>query len=448
MMLGTPLTSSLGVMAAPASVAKSPESHLVLSKENIITMYCTPVVYAPILHVFVHHNVLGFDLTTFLSVLESAVFPALLVTLCAERQMEYWSPTEQDTIKRMLGYLKLLLAGLMFFCLQRHPLFNDFKAFAGLGPTTSSLLLIISCGMVFTAVVFNRLKRELGNTLSEILINVCIGIAAILMGVLLDMELDGLVIGTIGAICLAEFYRKSGIVTKNTSKDNDDYDALKMSSTSTSSKLKEMINEFLVLVASFCVAVVVHMFVKKTLLSMNFYFKWGEKLYTIRDFCFLETLITAVAVASPPLANYQNIGVVHALGYVSGTIHSTELTENRRSAVAGIKSWLFFGSMQAISIIVAVVELMVREQDWRGNIYMLSFFPFFSLSPSQSNKYMFYHIDIFIRHYFRSWSETRSSISSLLTRCNGGHSCCYSISSIFDRHAYSPIGLLYRNCSG
>ena len=128
MMLGTPLTSSLGMMAAPASVAKSPDSHLVLSKENIITMYCTPVVYAPILHVFVHHNVLGFDLTTFLSVLESAVFPALLVTLCAERQMEYWPTTEQDTIKRRLGYLKLLLAGLMFFCLQRHPLFNDFKA--------------------------------------------------------------------------------------------------------------------------------------------------------------------------------------------------------------------------------------------------------------------------------------------------------------------------------
>ena len=133
-------------------------------------------------------------------------------------------------------------------------------------------------------------------------------------------------------------------------------------------------------------AVVVHIFIGKTLLSMNFYFSWGSKLYTIRDFCFLETLLTAVAVASPPLANHQNIGVVHALGYVSGTIHSTELTNSRRNAVAGMKSWLFFGAMQTMSIIVAVVELMVREQDWKGKVNenfplsLFSFlFPFFFL---------------------------------------------------------------------
>ena len=201
MMLGTPLSSSLGIMAAPASVTTSTPRHLqfILSKEDIITMYFTPIVYAPILHIFVHHNVLRFDMTTFLSVLESAVFPALLVTLCAERQIDYWPLTEQDKTKKFLEYLKLILAGMMFFCVQRHPLFNDFKAFAGYGSATSSVLLIISCSMVCFAVIVNRLKRQLG-ILSEILINVCIAIAATLMGILLDLELDGLIIGTVGNI--------------------------------------------------------------------------------------------------------------------------------------------------------------------------------------------------------------------------------------------------------
>ena len=74
-----------------------------------------------------------------------------------------------------------------------------------------------------------------------------------------------------------------------------------------SSAVSEVMGEMFVLVASFSVAAVVYMFVDKTLLSMNFYFHWGNKLYTIRDFCYVETLLTAMAVASPPLANHQHL---------------------------------------------------------------------------------------------------------------------------------------------
>lgn len=97
----------------------------------------------------------------------------------------------------------------------------------------------------------------------------------------------------------------------------------------------------MVLAASFAVVVVVNIFVgkttskrkeelpprsnailwslDKTLYSLNFSFLWWGHHYSIRDFCFLETLICAIAVSGPPLAARQRVG--QALGYVSGEWH-------------------------------------------------------------------------------------------------------------------------------
>ena len=101
-----------------------------------MTMYAAPIVYSPMLYLLVHHNVLSLDFSLLCGLVESVTFPALLIVLCAELQLEYWQPLDRDMIRRTLGIVKLVLAGVMFFCVQRHPLFNELKALAG-RPTDS-----------------------------------------------------------------------------------------------------------------------------------------------------------------------------------------------------------------------------------------------------------------------------------------------------------------------
>ena len=339
LVLGSPTPSSQTSMATLSS--HTPK--LVLSRDEILTVYAAPIFYTPMLYIFVHHNVLSIDFGLICGLSESFAFSALLVLLCAERQMEYWDATQVDTVRAYLGYGKLLLAGILFFCVQRHPLFNELKAFAGLGDLMSTVLLCVSCGLVFVAVAVNRAKRRLGALISQGLINACIGMAAFLTGLIMDLKFLGLVVSSVGAICLAEHYRN--------------YNGL-------DAQGAMVVGEFLVLVASFCVAFVVHTFVDRTLLSMNFYFSAGTWHYTIRDFCFLETLLAAIAVASPPLANHQIVG--HALGYVSGTLQSGGgSASDFGRALTQLKGWLFFMAMQGISIAVAITEIVVREQDWQ-----------------------------------------------------------------------------------
>ena len=178
--------------------------------------------------------------------------------------------------------------------------------------------------------------------MSEIrwIVNICVGLSAMLLGCLLEMSFVGIVIIMVGAISIGEFYSGLG-----------------KSMQKRTGVTRWVWEELLVLVACASVLFVTNAFEEKTLLSLNFSMHWGSRTVTLGDFCFLTMLLTVVAVAGPTLLVIPATAEP-ALGYISGGLGPNPFD----SLLAGIKSWGFFLSFQTISILLAACEVFVREQ--------------------------------------------------------------------------------------
>merc|ERR1711916_153748 len=124
-----------------SSSHNSQHAGYILSIDDIIDMYIVPLIFSPTLYIVVHHNVITFSVSTLLSLLEAVVFPLLLVSIAAERQIEYFPRHDQPDMTSTAMHTKYISTMVLFCCVQRHPLFDDLKSFAGfMEPTPSSLL--------------------------------------------------------------------------------------------------------------------------------------------------------------------------------------------------------------------------------------------------------------------------------------------------------------------
>jgi hypothetical protein len=188
---------------------------------------------------------------------------------------------------------------------------------------------------------------------ARLLINAFVGVAAMLLGILLDLlELDydgitiyaGLPVLVVGAVSIAEFYNEGE------------------SDTVRGRKRTPLYEEGLMLFGCLCAIITVFIFSGKTLTDLSFNFYWGNRYFSLTQFCHMESLLTGIAVLGPALASRQS--QTQALGYVSGAM---KFGEGNQESVGYLKSVLFAVCFQSISIVLALIELLVREQDWQDH---------------------------------------------------------------------------------
>ena len=283
-LLGGPRKSSLPIMRTPLSDSVA-EKYL-LSPETIVAMYLVPILMSPILFLILHHNILSFSTGTLVGLLESIMFPTLLVILAAERHLEYWAFNDRPAIATWLSNSKLLLFFVLICCVQSHPLLDDIKGFSGLDDLTSSVAICGSCFFVCVAVFTHRSVRN--KRTRRILVNICVGISSLLIGITLGLSSTKALPALIGgAVAIAEFYQK--VFTPP----DEDGSALRF--------LDGVMDAILVVIACFSTSCVVASFVGKTLWSLSFTFTWQGWQVDMKDFSLFSAFLAMFAVAIPVL---------------------------------------------------------------------------------------------------------------------------------------------------
>lgn len=90
----------------------------IINQETILLLYIIPLVFSPVLHLIVHHNVLEFNFNCLFGFLESFIFPLVLVCVAAERQLAYWTTETNEFLSNFVQNTKLFSSLLLCFFLQ------------------------------------------------------------------------------------------------------------------------------------------------------------------------------------------------------------------------------------------------------------------------------------------------------------------------------------------
>jgi hypothetical protein len=291
---------------------------------------------------------LSADFETLFGILESIIFSLLLVVSAAERQLEYWTPDRRLELTSVLGNFKLILALLICFFVQQHPLFDDFKGLSGFSPAMASFLICTFCTCFLAAVYAFRIRSEMGKGVHELLLFFLVFNATLVLSFLLGYNTFLLLSLLFTTLPLTYFHLLNvGCVISQV-------DSMKV-------KWNHRFQEYSIIAASLGAFYLVTNFAGGTLADLSFKFHWGNRIFSLNSFSLLHGLLMAVAVAGPSLALPQQ-GSEQELGYVSGVKSSGG--DGETALVDKLKTNVFLGSFQMISALVATVELVVREQDW------------------------------------------------------------------------------------
>ena len=116
----------------------------VLSVPLICTLYITPLLVCPALHITVHHNVaMAGSIHRLLDFLNSFLLPLLSMTLAAERHTLYWTDVStRGRLAERLFSLKLWIVAMLSITLQTNSFVEEVKDFSGISEPFATLTTI------------------------------------------------------------------------------------------------------------------------------------------------------------------------------------------------------------------------------------------------------------------------------------------------------------------
>ena len=152
--LGMPRRSS-----HPSSFTSSfhERSHMLTMPRNVLmAVYAVPVIFTPLLHLALCHNVLVISSSRISGIVISILFPLLLMTTCLENHTGYWREEDTATLLKYITNVKLICSALLFVLVQSHPVLDDLKKLSNLPASYSSALL---CGIAMLMALVVYLHR-------------------------------------------------------------------------------------------------------------------------------------------------------------------------------------------------------------------------------------------------------------------------------------------------
>lgn len=334
-----------------AQVTKDPNNRhkcLVLPLHILQVMYAVPVFVSPILHVASKFNVLSGTLSSLVSLAISVLFPSLLMLFCVEQQIEHWPRSSSDEVLTAVGTAKIVNAALLFACLQDHPLLDDIKSFSGLSDTLSSAAICAAAVLLALAVYIRRSNQDYSNFtstaergLKAVLVSLCLGGAAVIGGILVDLPVHILPLVVGGTVSIAEFYQRGWAGNSFT---------------------MQITGLLLIIMGAATAALVAMCFSRETLFYLTISFSWHATEFSVQAFCGLFAASAALAVVVPALA-YGSKSVPE-----EGEDDLVLPGAGARSAASSCGLWgafssaLFALALPLCALLTSAVEIMVREQ--------------------------------------------------------------------------------------
>lgn len=136
----------------------------VLSLPMVMSVYLTPIILCPALHLTMHHTVtMSSSIHKLFHFGLSCLFPILTVILSAERQLQYWPEVERPVIASLFFLFKILVTLGLTLCLQTNEFLEDLKDFSGLQEPYASIVFLLIVVLLLSAVVLHWLIPPRGD---------------------------------------------------------------------------------------------------------------------------------------------------------------------------------------------------------------------------------------------------------------------------------------------
>ena len=343
----------------------------VLHTNVVKAVYMVPVVLCPVVYISMHYNILTYgNFAQFISLFMSLILPVLYMTLLIEQQLQYfpslYSANKEKlnkTLLSTLGTLKLVIAMLLFICVQDHPLFDDIKSFSGFDEDVASAAICFMMLLLMFAVFVYRtasssdakygnsafdfyspaqvsfmedMKKDHG--IANVFVTICLCLAALTGGTLLRASWFGLTCCCAWAVSAAELYQ-----LKNPAES------------------PRRLRSFYALAAimGLSASSVSFSFTYETLYFLRFTFRGDVTSLpiSIQSFCKLFAAAMFLASIVPPIAIVFRSG---ALQRASLLLPSSGASDGNSSAHLKTFSFLF----QFCVFVFMAMELLIREQNW------------------------------------------------------------------------------------
>ena len=356
--LGRPRVSSFPYSGSYAKDLKVRHTCFVLNGSLIKAMSSIPVVMGPLLAVAVKANSLySIQLTDFAF---SFLFPFFLMLMIFDQFRAYFPLEEQNASMLNSSSSKVISAAMLFVCVQGHPLFADLKAFSTLSDPLASAAL---CGAVMLCIVgvgihrsetardpdedFTEQRQSTMSLIKRVMVDVCMGAAGFLGGLLLRLLWSALPVAVVFPIASAEYYQRT------IGKPDSD---------------SRVTNILIAILAAISAAAVALCYCMETVFFYSFEFHWDAYNVGLREFSFLVVIMAAFAVLSPMLLydNKKSSATHLRLGRDVDTFLPTAMYDGFKG-VSGAAINPFQMIFSLGSAAVAFVELLVREQDWSNH---------------------------------------------------------------------------------
>ena len=345
-------------LSSNTRLSNTKEMNLIISRNILNTMYITPLVLSPVLHLSLKVHILKYiNMTHIASFCTSLLCPMLYVNTCMEQHIVHY--VTEDKLREQLpvfGTVRLILSTLIFICVQGYSIFDDLKVFSSLHEPLASAtvcataVLIIFCIYLQMSSTYSLGQQNEGRScqnygITNSFFTTILAITCSLIGVLLNMSMVAIVVLIIWAISMAELYQRSWL-SRNTA--------------------ESLIWCILVLTASSSGAFVAFQFTLKTIYHLNFQFIWQLNL-SMQQLCYIFSVLIAVAVIVPTLAfskrqTYDIIITLLPHAFEENTI------ESNKANIINMFSLCF----QGCAYLFTALELTIREQNWQSQGIMTS----------------------------------------------------------------------------
>eukprot|EP00981_Chlorochromonas_danica_P000107 scaffold36_cov191-Ochromonas_danica.AAC.21 len=216
---GSSSGSSMRVGKKP-SIAET----VLLPRQPVVSGYFVPLVISPLVHIALHHNVLGITRRSASSFAQAILLPCIVMIVCYKSHVkeEGRKETSSQSVELSPYWDHILLAAIVLYSLSilDHPICDDLREFGGLGDPLSEYVLRGCVLAVHLSIFFIR-KAQQYQALEEqdgvkvegfwIAVNrvamaISVGLVASLLGLLIGLSDDSFPFALFGAVMLGELY--------------------------------------------------------------------------------------------------------------------------------------------------------------------------------------------------------------------------------------------------
>ena len=328
------------------------DKNYVIPSNIVVWSHIVPMIVAPVLNYASHHQVLFTSFKHTLPLLISIVLPILLTSICLRDQISYFITSDKNTslFNQIISFIQLFSGAVLISSIQIHPFFDDLKGLSYKSKTFISIAICILAFDVAFTLGIQRIRHRLLSTgydrksftvlILSLLALLSTALGALLVSIILHLPRNVHPISVIGGLALLDYY-------------NDD-----IHKTDLRSIIWVVIR---VIIASWSIAVLFQYFLDQTVSSLAVTFQWIFDV-TIQQLCGSAAAIVATSIVVSAIGKWIRLQSIETADYLPSLSSIGSVTTNNSNSKWALPTYTFELLFQFVAMLVAAMELLIREQ--------------------------------------------------------------------------------------